>query len=152
MRHTFVVLAAAVQLGCATSTAPSPLNSSYFLSAVDGKPLPVTYAEDGSKLIAGLLDFGSSERPRGTTPVDGLVRYILDVQRRDQSIEHSESEHNYVIDVGVLRINLCPSLALCIIATELVGPIEGDPDGLVLTHYLGGAPASVYRFVAVLQE
>lgn len=152
MKRAWVVLAAAVQLGCGTSTAPSQLSSSYFLSTLDGKPLPVPYGADGSMLIASMLDFGTLGRPREATPPQGTVRYVVEVQRPDQFIDHSEVDLNYAIEEGTLRINLCPRGALCIIASELVGPINDDPAELVLTHYLGGKAGSVYRFVAQLPD
>jgi len=142
----------AVQLGCGTSTAPSQLSSSYFLSTLDGEPLPVPYGADGTILVASILDFGTLGRPRETTPAQGLVRYVVDVRRPDRFIDHSEVDLNYSTEDGVLRINLCPSLALCIVATELVGPIDPDGGELVLTHYFSGKAGSVYRFVAALPD
>jgi hypothetical protein len=82
--NAFVVLAAAVQLGCATSTTPWPVHSTYVL-----------------KLVSGLLDFSTVERPRGT---------------------------------------------------EVIGPIDEDRGELVLTHYLGGQPFTVYQFLAALMD
>jgi len=152
MKRAFVAFMAAVQLGCSTSTAPSQLSSSYFLSSLDGKPLPITYAETGSMLVSSILDFGTLGRPRETTPVQGLVRYVVDIRRPDQFIDHSEVDLNYSIEEGTLRINLCPSLALCIVATELVDPIDPDGGELVLTHYFSGKAGSVYRFVAALPD
>ena len=152
MKRAWVVLAAAVQLGCGTSTAPSQLSSSYFLSTLDGKPLPVPYGADGSMLIASMLDFGTLGRPRETTPPQGTVRYVVDAQRPEQFIDHSEVDLNYAIEDSTLRIDLCPPLALCLIASELVGPIKDDRAELVLTHYLGGKAGSVYRFVAQLPD
>jgi hypothetical protein len=119
---------------------------------LDGKPLPVTYAEDGSTLVSSILDFGTLGRPRETTLAQGLVRYIVDVRRPDRFIDHSEVDLNYSIEEGTLRINLCPSLALCIMSMELVGPIDTDGGELLLTHYLGGKAGSVYRFVAALPD
>ena len=152
MKRAFVVLMATVQLGCGSSTAPSQLSSSYFLSTLDGEPLPVPYGADGTILVASILDFGALGRPREITPAQGLVRYVVDVRRPDRFIDHSEVDLNYSIEEGTLRINLCPSLALCLIATELVGPIDTDGAELVLTHYLSGKAGSVYRFVPVLGE
>ena len=152
MKRAWVVLAAAVQLGCGTSTAPSQLSSSYFLSSLDGKPLPVTYVGDGSMLVASILDFGTLGRPREVAPPQGTVRYVVDIQPPDRPIEHSEVDLNYSIEDDTLRIDLCPPLALCLLASELVGPINDDPTELVLTHYLGGKAGSVYRFVAQLPD
>jgi hypothetical protein len=148
MKRAWVVLAAAVQLGCGTSTAPSQLSSSYFLSTLDGRPLPVPYGAEGSVLVASMLDFGTLGRPREAVPPLGTVRYVVDIKPPDRSIEHSEVDLNYAIEGGTLRIDLCPPLALCLIASELVGPINDDRTELVLTHYLGGRAGSVYRFVA----
>lgn len=150
MRRVFMALAVAVQLGCGASTAPSPLASSYFLSTVDGKALPVPHGGEGWTLVAGLLDFGRPDRPRGTSAVSGTVRYILDLRRPDQSLEHSDLVLNYTIQDGILRIDLCPPGALCFVATELVGPVADGSGELVLTNYVAGAPGSIYRFVAVL--
>jgi hypothetical protein len=152
MKRGFLAFAIAVQLGCGTSTAPSPFASTYFLSTVDGKPLPVAFGTDGSMLVAGMLNFGRGTRPRGPNPVNGTVYYVLNIERPDHSVDEPESWLNYSIRDGVLRIDLCPPEALCLVATELVGPIGDYAGELVLTYTLGGIPGSVYRFVAVLLD
>ena len=152
MKRLFLALALIAGAGCAESTEPTPLYSSYFLSTVDGKPLPVPLGADGVSLVANVLAFGDQGRPRAGTSADGMVRYILEVRRPDQSLEHSEIDLNYQIRGDELRIDLCPPLALCITTTELVGTIGERTDDLVLTNYVGGIPGSVYRFVPVLLE
>lgn len=152
MNRTLRLLAVLLVAACASPVAPSPVYPGYFLSAVDGDPLPVPFAGDGSVLLAGSLSFG--DLPPGATSgtATGLVSYSTVVRRPDQSVHHFTEELNYTINEGVLRINLCPSLALCIISTELVGPILGRTSELVLTHYLGGNPGSVYRFFPTLPD
>jgi len=147
VKRLFLALALIAGAGCAESTEPTPLYSSYFLSTVDGKPLPVPLGADGVSLVANVLAFGDQGRPRPGTSADGTVRYILEVRRPDQSLEHSEIDLNYQIRGDELRIDLCPPLALCITTTELVGTIGERTDDLVLTNYVGGMPGSVYGFV-----
>lgn len=153
MKRFLLALALAAQAGCAESTEPTAsLYSSYSLMSVDGKLLPVPWLEDGSTLVGTVLAFGTGNRPRAGADVDGLVRYITMIRRPDQSVEHSEMELNYSLREDELRINLCPSLALCIVSTELVGTVGEPTDPLVLTHYLAGAAGSVYRFVPTLPD
>lgn len=152
MNRVLIILAVLLTQGCGNPLAPSPLYPGYFLSAVDGQPLPVPFAADGSVLLAGSLGFADLERPRTTGPVSGMVSYAISVRRPDQSLEHSTIKLNYSISDGVLRINLCPPLALCIVSTELVGPILGQTSELVLTNYLGGNPGSVYRYFPSLPD
>ena len=61
-------------------------------------------------------------------------------------------EFNYQIQDGVLHIDLCPQLAQCIVSEELVGPISDSHSELVLTHYLGGTPGTVYRYFPSLPD
>ena len=152
MKRTLTILAALLTPACGNTVQPSPLYSSYFLTAVDGAPLPVRFTEDGSVLLAGSLTFPDGSRPRAPGPADGLVSYTILVRRPDQTQEHSTIELNYSIRDGVLRIDLCPPLALCFASTELVGPILGPAEELVLTHYLGGTPGSVYRYFPSLPD
>lgn len=152
MKRRVLALAVAALAGCGEPTAPGAVYPSYFLATVDGKPLPVPYGEAGTQLVAGQLDFGGLERPRDGAATTGLVQYVLDVQRPDHSIAHSTIGLDYAIEGGVLRINLCPPLALCFARTELIGPISPDRTELTLTHYLADIPGSVYRYVAPLRE
>ncbi|HEX9166464.1 MAG TPA: hypothetical protein VF862_11185 [Gemmatimonadales bacterium] len=153
MKRFLLLIALAAATGCAESTAPpSPLYASYSLSSVDGKLLPVPITDDGAMLVANTLAFDDHGRPRAGTTVDGLVRYILDVRRPDQSLEHSEIALNYQVRGDELRIDLCPPLALCIAETILVGTITGRTDPLILRHYLGGREQSEYRYFPVLPE
>lgn len=145
------LLALICLLGCGTSTGPSPLYSSYFLATLDGKPLPVALGTDGSRLEALTLGFGTGIRPRGSQPVTRTVWYVQLIRRPDQTIEHSSVQLNYTLDDAVLRIDLCPPLADCLVSSELVGPVE-DRYEMVLTHYLAGQARSVYRFVAALPD
>jgi hypothetical protein len=70
----------------------------------------------------------------------------------DLTIQRSTMDLYYAIQNSELHINLCPRGALCITTTELVGPLPDPPLSLVLTHYVGGQPGTVYRFSAVLLE
>jgi hypothetical protein len=146
------LLVAALLAGCDTPTAPGPVYVGYLLLSLDGDPLPVPYGEEGTLLVANYLTFGGAERPRTGGSVNGMVRYILDVKRPGEPLEHSEIDLSYTIDGNELRINLCPPLALCFASTELIGPISDDRTRLTLTHYLAGRPGSVYRYGAVLPE
>ena len=152
MKRFLLGLALLSAASCAESTTPSPLNPGYFLSTVDGTPLPVPFGPDGWTLVATWLEFGEAGRPRAGANLDGLVRYVLDLGRPDHSLEHSEIDLNYEVRGNELRIDLCPPLALCITTTELVGTIGEAGDDLVLTNYTGGVRGSVYRFTPVLLE
>ena len=149
---TGLVLPVLLTVACDSAAGPSPLYPSYFLSAVDNAPLPVPFAEDGSVLLAGSLSFADWEPGAATGPVTGLVSYSTVVRRPDLSLAHATVELDYTISDGVLRINLCPPLALCIVSTELIGPITGRTSELVLTNYLAGSPAAVYRFFPSLPD
>ncbi|HEV8600854.1 MAG TPA: hypothetical protein VGQ69_15945 [Gemmatimonadales bacterium] len=154
MKRALLILAVLLSLGCsdALQPSPSPLYPSYFLSSVDGQLLPVPYAADGTLLLAGSLGFGGLDRPRAEGQASGTVSYSLIVRWPDQSVHHSTIELDYTIEAGVLRINLCPPLALCIASTDLVGPILGPYQELVLTYYLSGNPGSVYRYGPALPD
>ncbi len=152
MTKQFLLGAAALALACAGGVGPSPLYHNYFLSAVDGDPLPVPYSEDGSELISGSLGFGPGGRPRAPGPATGTVNYTLIVRQADGTQQHSTVQLDYAVSNGELRINLCPPLALCIVSTELVGPILGPTEELVLTHHLAGNPGSVYRYFPTLPD
>jgi len=152
MKRILTILSVLLAAGCDGTVEPSPLFPGYFLTAVDGQALPVPYAQDGTVLLAGFLGFGDGNRPRADGPSTGMVSYSISVRRPDQSIEHSTIDLNYSIDNGVLRINLCPPLAFCIVSTELVGPILGRTSELVLTNYLGGNPGPVYRYFPSLAD
>jgi hypothetical protein len=84
--------------------------------------------------------------------VSGVVSYRLSVRRPDHSITNSNVQLNYSIENDTLRINLCPSLALCIVSEELVGPLSDSHSELVLTHYVGGNPGMVYRYFPALPD
>ena len=152
MKRALLLPAVLLSQGCGNPIEPSPLYPTYFLSAVDGQSLPVPFGDDGSLLLSGGLGFGDGEPPRATEPVTGLVSYTISVRRPDQALEHSTIELDYSISDGVLRINLCPPLALCIVSTELVGPILGRTSELVLTHHLAGTPGPVYRYFPSLPD
>ncbi len=130
----------------------SGLYPSYFLTAVDGKTLPVPLGGDGSELLAGSLDFTGLIRARETGPVSGLVNYRQSVRNPDHSIGDSNVQLNYSIVDGVLRIDLCPPLAECIVSEELVGPLTDSHSELLLTRYLAGAPGTVYRYFPSLPD
>jgi hypothetical protein len=147
-------LAALGLAACGAATGPSPLYPSYFLARVDGQFLPVPYGDDGTMLRAGQLAFPAGGRPRGEgdQPIQGLVRYTLITQRPGEPEQHSSIDLEYAVQQGILTINLCPPLALCIVSTELVGPLGAPTDDLVLTHYLAGNPGTVYRYAPSLPD
>ena len=154
MKRAALVLAALVSVGCNDyGVEPSGLYPGYFLSKVDDQLLPVPYGTDGSVLLAGSLAFGTDQlRPHRTDHENGTVSYTLLIRHPEQSNEHTTIELDYAIENDVLHINLCPPLALCIASTELVGTIQGRYEELVLTHYLGGNPGTVYRFFPALPD
>lgn len=138
-----------------TGPAPNGLYRGYFLSTVNGNPLPTATPDlpVGFTLVASQLSFpnpASQTRPRGGRPILGFVAYTQ-VLRDGQGIDHpSTVQLGYTVSEGELRINLCPPFALCIAPTELVGPVDGTE--LLLTHYLSNQARSVYRFVASLPD
>jgi hypothetical protein len=152
MKSVFLTLPVLALLGCGNPGEPGPLYPSYYLSFVDGKPLPVPFGSDGSTLISRSLGFANSIRPREAGPSTGTVSMTEHIRRPDQSISLLRTDYAYSIEEGVIRINLCPRDVLCIVATELVGPIVDRPGELVLTHYVGGKPGSVHRYFPVLLE
>jgi len=154
MKRVLPALLLSVAVACADPAGPSPslLYSSYFLFSVDGKFPPVPLGSDGTMLLSSWLGFGDGGRPRGGTTMDGMVRYVQEVQRPGYPPERSDIYLNYQIRGDELRIDLCPPLALCIIESELVGTIEGRTAPLALTHYLGGQAGSVYQFYPALPD
>jgi hypothetical protein len=154
MHRHFLLLSLVCAAACdyGGGTAASGVYPNYFLSSVDGKALPVPSGSDGSELLAGSLDFGGLTRARGSGPVGGVVSYRLSVRHPDHSITSSNVQLNYSIGNDTLRINLCPSLAQCIVSEELVGPLTDSHSELVLTHYLAGNPGTVYRYFPALPD
>ena len=152
IRYVTLFLVVLLFAGCDSPVNPGPLNPSYYLVNIDDKYLPVPWGGDGSVLIDASLRFDRETRPRAPAPTSGTVHYTLSVRMPDQTIQRSTSDLLYTIENDELRINLCPPLALCITTTELIGPLPDPPLALVLTHYLGGQPGTVYRFSAVLLE
>jgi hypothetical protein len=150
MKRAVVALA----LSACTSTAePSGLYSSYFLSAIDGDllPAPTKDLPAGSVVESGYLFFGRQGRPRAAAnDRTGVVTYTRTVRDPNQQVETVSLELAYSISHGELRIDLCPPGALCLVPTELAGPV--DASTLVLTHMLAGSPRSVYRFHAALPD
>lgn len=147
-----LLLTAAVACADTAGPSPSPLYPGYFLQSVDGRFLPMPVGTDGAMLVASSLWFGDGSRPRTGNTVDGTVRHMQEVQRPGQPPERSDIDLNYQIQGDELRIDLCPPLALCIVETELIGTVEGRTAPLVLTHYLGGQPGSVFRFFPALPD
>lgn len=149
MRRLVPLLALAT-LACADNpAAPSGLYPGYSLVTINGKFLP-TRDDDtppDAEIISGSLSFDRA-RPRAGTP--GVVTYSRWLRRPNQPLERVTLELDYTVADGILRINLCPPLALCIITTELVGPAQVDR--LVLTHFLGGVAGTVYQFHPALPE
>jgi len=145
-RGFFVSLLLGVAACGGSAVAPGPVYSSYFLTSVDGKALPAPYGGDGADLLAGGLSFDTPSTPTG------VVGYRLLVRQADQSVSSSTVQLNYSISAGELRINLCPSLAICIASDELVGPIVDSHSELVLTRYVAGVRGSLYRFFPSLPD
>lgn len=139
-------------VGCDSPVNPGPLNPNYYLVNVDDKILPIPWGDDGSVLLDASLRFDRVTRPRAPAPTEGTVHYTLTVRMPDQSLQRSSTDLFYSIQKDELRINLCPRGALCITTTELVGPLADSYQDLVLTHYVGGQAAAVYRFSVVLLE
>jgi hypothetical protein len=151
MKRAFMVLTSLLALGCDSRIGPSPLYSSYFLSTVDGHPLPAPFTPEGWVLLSSTLGF-DQRHLLAATPPTGMVSYMVVLRRPDQTIEQSTIGLNYSIHDGILRIDLCPPLALCIVNTELVGTVTGRTNELVLTNYLAGTPGSVYRYFPSLPD
>ena len=152
MKRGSALLIAVLALGCDSMTQPASLYRSYFLSAVDGQPLPVPYGQDGTVLLASGLSFAGADRPHEQGPSQGMVSYTLLVRRPDHTEQLSTIDLNYSIQDGTLYIDLCPPLALCITSTQLVGPITDSHAELVLTHWLAGHPMEVYRYFPALPD
>lgn len=152
MKRSLALLTVLLVLGCDSSTQPSALYRSYFLTEVDDQPLPVPYSEDGTLLLASGLSFASGDRPHEQGPSQGMVSYTLLVRRPDHTEEHSTIDLNYIVQDGILTIDLCPPLALCIASTLLVGPLADPHAELVLTHYFAGHATTVYRYFPALPD
>ena len=146
------ILGTILILACTSPVDPSPLYPGYSLMRVDDQFLPVPWGEDGSVLISASLLFGGEMRPREPAPPNGTVQYTLWIRMPDYTVQRSTVDLDYTIENAELRINLCPPLALCITTTELVGPVSDPSLELVLTHYVGGTPGTVYRYSAALPE
>ena len=121
---------------------------------MDGLHLPVPYGEDGTVLVGGHLGFGDGMRARDLAagPLEGTVRYTVITRRPGHPEQLASVDLDYEIRDGVLTINLCPPLALCITTTELIGPVGSPTDELVLTHHIGGTPGSVFRYFPNLPD
>ncbi len=162
MRRHFVRLTTGLALAGAVAACGGPtgpgsgtLAPSYFLSSVDGKPLPTTTNNlpPGWTLTGAALGFPATVfegRPRGTTPVQDLVTYTEFVTDDQQMPQTWTSQLAFTLTGDQLTINLCPPLALCIARTELVGTVQGG--ALLLTHYLGDQPQNVYQYFPALQD
>jgi len=147
--------------GCYDGTGPDnrELFGAYFLSSLNGEPLPASLEElpEGYLLVGAHLGFYQVVLPSGlslTSPPEfseaGLVRYSQVVRDPEGAEQIWQVNLGYTVANGELRINLCPPLALCIAPTELVGPASRDE--LVLTHYFAQEPREVYRFIADLPD
>lgn len=137
---------------CATGPGTGSPIRSYFLSAVDGKPLPSSVdLPEGYQLITRTLYVPIEGRPR-TNGAAGMVEITDIIRTPDQQNQHFTTQYRYTVAGSELHIDLCPPLALCLaIQNELIGTLTTQPD-LVLTHYLGGQPKSVYRYFAALPD
>ena len=140
------ILLATMFVLAACSTGPAQAGTAYFLRSIDGRNLPTANGlPTGFELVFETLAFPTDWRPRTGDPASGLARITTIVRGPDQRTERSATDHNFTVTGDQIRINLCPSLALCIVSTELVGTLSGSND-LVLTHVLGGQKRSVYHF------
>lgn len=152
MKRRALLLALALAAGCdGDPIGPSALYPGYFLASIDGDllPAPADDLPEGGVVLAAGLAFPRGMRARGA---DGspFVTYSRLLQLPGQDPERILVQLNYTLADGQLTVNLCPPYALCLIRTELVGPATRD--SLVLTHYLGNQPRSVYRFYAALPD
>ncbi|MEZ4455358.1 MAG: hypothetical protein R2882_02225 [Gemmatimonadales bacterium] len=138
--------------GCGGPTSPIdqlPIYPGWFLSTVDDDYPPIPDWKGGSLLAAGLyfLEF----TPDGTGGT-GVVTFTTNVLRGAVA-EPTHVDLGFTISGGQLRINLCPSGGACFAVTdELVGPISGRTEPLVLTRYTGGQAGAVFRFGAALPD
>ena len=57
------------------------------------------------------------------------------------------TRYSFAVTGSILHINLCPIGALCLVSTELVGPVTSEV--LVLTYSTGGSASSIFRFNAL---
>lgn len=153
------VLLAFLLTGCtANSVEPGPeeLYSGYFLSRVDDQILPVQTGEqpDGLILTGGFIGFLNGTvryDSDGERIVTGLVRRSNVVRPAGGGAETvHQIDLTYQFSQGLLRIDLCPPEADCLVPAELVGP--ADADRLELTLTLNGTARSSYRYHAALPD
>lgn len=134
---------------CATAPAGGDTARVWYLTAVNGRPLPDQGdLPAGYHLEAESLTFPSEIRPRSGGPETGMIRMTRTARNPEGRLETSEVDLAYVITGTDIRVNLCPPLALCIQQTELIGTIGAQE--ATMTHYLGGRPTNTYRFVPAI--
>lgn len=153
------VLLAFLLTGCTANpveTGLEELYSGYFLSRVDDQFLPVQTGEqpEGMILTGGFIGFLNGTvryDSHGERIVSGLVRRSSVVRPAGGGAETLQQiELEYRFSQGILRIDLCPSEANCLVQAELVGP--ADTDQLELTLMLNGTARSSYRYHAALPD
>lgn len=153
------VLLACLLVGCTANpveTGPEELYSGYFLSRVDDQALPVQTGEypEGMILTGGFIGFLSgtvSHDSHGDRIVSGLVRRSSVVRPAGGGAETLQQiDLAYRFSQGILRIDLCPPEANCLVPAELVGP--ADTNHLELTLTLNGTARSSYRYHAALPD
>jgi hypothetical protein len=134
---------------CATAPTGDDIARVWYLTAVDGRPLPDQGdLPAGYHLVAESITFPSEIRPRSGGPETGMIRMARTARNPAGRLEASEVDLAYVITGSDIRINLCPPLALCIQQTELIGTIGAQES--TMTHYLGGTATNTYRFVRAI--
>jgi hypothetical protein len=148
------VLLGVALCACSSPSEPSGIYSTYFLSAIDGQVLPAPAMDlpEGLVVESGWLFFGQLGRPRagrGGVLTD-TVTYSRTVRGPNGQVDSATIDLVYSITRDTVRIDLCPPGALCLVPTELVGPV--DRTTLVLTHMLAGTARSTYRFHAALPD
>ena len=120
---------------------PNP-TIAFTLVTIDNQALPrapIGWPADRAIEAAG-LDFGAIVGLREAT--QGIVDYTTRIAGQTVTAPYS-----FAVTGSILHINLCPIGALCLVLTELVGPVTSEV--LVLTYSTGGSASSVFRFNAL---
>ena len=128
-------------VGCGQVNEPNP-TIEFALTTIDNQTLPRTpigWPADRAIEAAG-LDFGAIAGLSDGT--QGIVAYTTRIAGQTATTPYS-----FAVTGSILHINLCPIGALCLVRTELVGPVTSKV--LVLTYSTGGSASSVFRFNAL---
>lgn len=140
-----LLLLAVLLAGCDDVVEPT-LAPAYFLSLINGDPLPATptgWTPD-QRVEAATLAFDLVHRPHEGDRGNAFYTLIVNGQT-------TRTEHRYRVEDGILHVDLCPVGAFCgAVSTELVGPIGAG--GMNLAYSIGASATSVFQFVAVLPD